>query len=343
MFNSVLGMFSNDLAIDLGTANTLVYARGKGVVCNEPSVVVVKSNGKNARTVLAVGQEAKAMRGKTPLGVKAMRPLRDGVIADYEVTQDMLRYFIRRAHGGKSFVRPRVLICVPYGITEVEKRAVRESAESAGARKVYLVEEPMAAAIGVGLPVTEALGSMIVDIGGGTSEVAVISLKGVVYSKSLRVGGDKMDEAIINFLKRNYNLSLGEQSAEKIKMAIGAALPTGENHAIEVRGNDLVTGLPHSVELSEEDVIEALSEPLKQIVEGVRSALERTPPDLSGDIVDRGIMLTGGGSLLRNMEALLRLETGLPVILAEDPLTAVVNGSGKILDRDDILKDVALH
>lgn len=343
MFDSLLGLFSNDLAIDLGTANTLVYVKGKGIVTNEPSVVAVQQNGREARKIVAVGKEAKDMCGRTPTGIIAVRPMRDGVIADFEITEEMLRYFIQKVHNRKALVRPRVIVCVPFGITEVEKRAVRESAESAGAREVYLVEEPMAAAIGAGLPVTEACGSMIVDIGGGTTEVAVISLKGIVYSQSLRVGGDKMDEAIINYVKRSYNLSIGERTAEQIKIAIGAAIPTGDNHSVEIRGRDLVGGLPKTIEICEDEVRDALSEPVKQIVEVVRQALERTPPELAADIMDRGITLAGGGALLRNLDILLRQETGLPVVLAEDPLTAVVVGSGKILDHLELLKDVTIQ
>jgi rod shape-determining protein MreB len=343
MFDAVLGLFSNDLAIDLGTANTLVYVKGRGIVANEPSVVAVQQNGRESRKIVAVGTEAKNMRGRTPAGITAIRPMKDGVIADFEITEEMLRYFIRKAHNRRALVRPRVIVCVPFGITEVEKRAVRESAESAGAREVFLVEEPMAAAIGAGLPVTEPCGSMIVDIGGGTTEVAVISLKGIVYSQSVRVGGDKMDEAIINYIKKAYNLSVGERTAEQIKIAIGAALATGENHVVEIRGRDLVGGLPKTIRISEDEVREALAEPVKQIVETVRQALERTPPELAADIVDRGITLAGGGALLRNLDALLRRETGLPVVLAEDPLTAVVIGSGKILDQLDLLRDVTIH
>lgn len=343
MLDALLGLFSNDLAIDLGTANTLVYVKGKGIVTNEPSVVAVQQNGRDQRKIVAVGKEAKDMCGRTPTGITAVRPMRDGVIADFEITEEMLRYFIQKVHNRKTLVRPRVIVCVPFGITEVEKRAVRESAESAGAREVYLVEEPMAAAIGAGLPITEPSGSMIVDIGGGTTEVAVISLKGIVYSQSLRVGGDKMDDAIINYIKRSYNLSIGERTAEHIKIAIGAALPTGENHRIEIKGRDLVGGLPKTMEISEEEVREALNEPLKQIVEVIRQALERTPPELAADIMDRGITLAGGGALLRNLDVLLQQETGLPVVLAEDPLTAVVVGSGRILDHLDLLKDVTIQ
>ncbi len=340
-----MGMFSSDLAIDLGTANTLVYVKGKGIVSNEPSVVAVQQNGngRDTRKIIAVGIEAKNMCGRTPAGISAVRPMKDGVIADFEVTEEMLRYFIRRAHRRRALVRPRVIVCVPFGITEVEKRAVRESAESAGAREVYLVEEPMAAAIGAGLPITEPRGSMIVDIGGGTTEVAIISLKGIVHSKSVRVGGDKMDEAIINYVKRNYNLSIGERTAEQVKIAIGAALPSGENHVVEIRGRDLIGGVPKVVRITEEEVRLALAEPLKQIVEVIKHALERTPPELAADIVDRGVTLSGGGSLLRNLDRLISRETGLPVMLAEDPLTAVVLGSGKILDQLELLKDVTVR
>lgn len=343
IFDSLFGLFSSDLAIDLGTANTLVYVKGKGIIANEPTVVALQVNGKDSRKIVAVGAEAKSMRGRTPSGIVAIRPMKDGVIADFEVTEEMLRYFIQKAHNRRTLVRPRVIVCVPFGITEVEKRAVRESAESAGAREVYLVEEPMAAAIGAGLPVTEACGSMIVDIGGGTTEVAVISLKGIVYSVSVRVGGDKMDEAIINYVKRAYNMSIGEQTAERVKISIGTALPTGENHRVELRGRDLVEGVPKTIEISEDEVREALSEPVKQIVEAVKQALERTPPELAADIVDRGITLSGGGALLRNLDALIRYETGLPVVLAEDPLTAVVIGSGKILDQLELLKEVTIQ
>ena len=343
IFDSFLGIFSNDLAIDLGTANTLVYVKGRGIVSNEPTVVAVQQNGRNSRKVVAIGKEAKNMRGRTPNGVTAVRPMKDGVIADFEVTEEMLRHFIQKAHNRKIFARPRVIICVPFGITEVEKRAVKESAESAGAREVYLVEEPMAAAIGAGLPISEPCGSMIVDIGGGTTEVAVISLKGIVYSKSVRVGGDKMDEAIVNFVKRAYNLSIGEQTAEKVKIAIGAALATGEQHKVEIRGRDLIEGVPKTIVVAEDEIREALQEPLKQIVEAVKQALEKTPPELAGDIMDRGITLSGGGALLRNLDLLLHQETGLPVMLAEDPLSAVVIGSGKILDQPDLLREVTLQ
>lgn len=341
MFDSLFGIFSNDLAIDLGTANTLIYVRGKGIVANEPSVVAIR-NGRDTPRIVAVGAEAKHMFGRTPVGISAVRPLKDGVIADFEITEEMLRYFIQRVHKRKTLVRPRVIVSVPFGITEVEKRAVIESAQSAGAREVFLVVEPMAAAIGAGLPITEACGSMIVDIGGGTTEVAVISLRGIVYSQSVRVGGDKMDEAVMNYVKRNYNLAIGERTAEQLKISLGAALPTGENYKVEITGRDLVGGLPRTIEICEDDVREALQEPIRQIVEVIRQVLERTPAELAADIVDRGITLAGGGALLRNLDKLIQQMTGLQVILAEDPLTAVVMGSGKILDNFELLKDVTI-
>ena len=342
--NSFFGFFSNDLAIDLGTANTLIYVKGQGVVCNEPSVVAVQNDGPGGRRkVVAVGAEAKSMLGRTPESITAIRPMKDGVIADFEITEEMLRRLIRKVHNRRTLVRPRIIICVPHGITEVEKRAVRESAESAGAREVYLIEEPMAAAIGAGLPITEACGSMILDIGGGTAEIAVISLKGIVYSRSVRVGGDKMDEAISNYVKRRHNMLVGERTAEQIKIAVGSALPTGENLTVEVRGRDLVQGVPKSAVITEEEIRDALLEPVNQIVEVVRIALEKTPPELSSDIVDRGITLTGGGALLRNLDRLISRETGLPVVLVDDPISAVVVGSGAVLDQLDQLKDVILN
>ena len=331
---------SNDLAIDLGTANTLIYVKGKGIVTNEPSVVAIQSNNRNKRKIVAIGSEAKNMFGRTPQGVTTVRPMKDGVISDFEITEEMLRHFIKKVNQKKKLLRPRVIICVPFGITEVEKRAVKDSAESAGAREVFLVQEPIAAAIGAGLPITEACGSMIVDIGGGTTEVAVISMKGIVHSESVRVGGDKMDDAIVNYVRRNFNLAIGERTAEQIKIAIGSALPTGTNQSMEIRGRDLVAGLPRIVEITEEDVREALQEPLKQIVDVVRQVLERTPAELASDIVDRGFMLTGGAALLRKIDQLLEYETGLPVILSEDPLAAVVLGCGKILDNAELLKEV---
>jgi rod shape-determining protein MreB len=339
----ILGWFSNDLAIDLGTANTLVYAKGKGIVVSEPSVVAVLKDGRGPDKVRAVGKAAKEMLGRTPGNIVAIRPMKDGVIADFEVTEAMLRYFIERVHNRSStLVRPRIVIAVPSGITSVEQRAVRESALSAGAREVFLIEEPMAAAIGAGLPVTEPSGNMIVDIGGGTTEVAVISLSGIVYSNSTRVGGDKMDEAIINYVKRKYNLLIGERTAELIKVSIGTAYPTGEVRSMEVKGRDLVGGVPKTLEIKSDEVLEALQEPINAIVESVKLALERTPPELAADIVDKGIVMTGGGALLANLDILLREATGLPVMLAEDPLTAVANGVGRCLDGA-LLKDVSIQ
>lgn len=338
------GLFSNDLAIDLGTANTLIYLRGEGIVCNEPSVVAVQNDTTTGkRRVVAVGAEAKAMLGRTPDSITAIRPVKDGVIADFEITEEMLRTLIRKVQKRRTLVKPRIIICVPHGITEVEKRAVRDSAESAGAREVYLIEEPMAAAIGAGLPITEACGSMILDIGGGTTEIALISLKGIVYSRSVRVGGDKMDEAISNYIKRRYNILVGERTAEQVKIAIGCALPTGENLSIEVRGRDLVQGVPKAVVVTEDEVRDALLEPINQIVDVIRIALEKTPPELSSDIVDRGITIAGGGALLRNLDKLIAQETGLPVVVVDDPLSAVVLGSGAVLDKLDLLKDVVLQ
>jgi rod shape-determining protein MreB len=344
LFNAIWGMFSNDLAIDLGTANTLVYLKGKGVVVSEPSVVAVQKDAMGQRKVLAVGMEAKKMLGRTPGSIVAIRPMKDGVIADFDITEEMLRYFIQKVHNRKTLVRPRIVICVPSGITQVEKRAVKESAESAGAREVYLIEEPMAAAIGAGLPITEASGNMIVDIGGGTTEVAVISLAGIVYAKSVRVGGDKLDEALVQYLKRKYNLLIGERTAEQIKIEIGSAYPDrdAEVRTMEVKGRDLVTGIPKTLEINSTEIQEALSETVNAIVEAVRIALERTPPELAADIVDKGIVLAGGGANLRNLDALLRDETGLPVVIAEDPLSCVVLGSGKVLDELDLLKRVTV-
>ncbi|MBX7138482.1 MAG: rod shape-determining protein [Oligoflexia bacterium] len=342
--DSILGFFGNDLAIDLGTANTLIYQKGLGIVCNEPSVVAVQNDGATGkRKIVAIGTEAKNMLGRTPENISAIRPMRDGVITDFEITEEMLRRLIRKANSGRSFVRPRIIVCVPHGITEVERRAVKESAESAGAREVYLIEEPMAAAIGAGLPITEACGSMILDIGGGTTEIAVISLTGIVYSQSVRIGGDKMDEAISSYVKRRHNVLVGERTAEQIKIAVGSALPTGENLAIEVRGRDLVSGVPRAVTINEDEVRDALMESVNQILEVVRTSLEKTPPELAADIVDRGITMTGGGALLRNLDRLISRETGLNVVLVDDPLSAVVVGSGAVLDRLDILKDVVIQ
>ncbi|MGE4608999.1 MAG: rod shape-determining protein [Myxococcota bacterium] len=343
MLDTILGWFSNDLAIDLGTANTVVFAKGKGIVSSEPSVVAVTRDSRGVDKVRAVGQEAKDMLGRTPGNIVAIRPMKDGVIADFDITEAMLRYFINKAHDRKRMIRPRIVIAVPSGITEVEKRAVRESAMSAGAREVYLIEEPMAAAIGAGLPVTEPSGNMIIDIGGGTTEVAVISLSGVVYANSTRVGGDKMDDAIISYVKRKYNLLIGERTAELIKITIGTAYPDNEIRTMEIKGRDLVAGVPKTLELKSEEVREALAEPINAVVESVRSALERTPPELAADIVDKGIVLVGGGSLLRNLDVLLRESTGLPVMSAEDPLTAVAIGTGRTLEELPLLKDIALR
>lgn len=342
IFDSVFGWLSNDLAIDLGTANTLVYVRGKGIVLREPSVVAVKKDARGANKVLAVGKEAKMMLGKTPGNIKAIRPMKDGVIADFEITEAMLRYFITKVHNRRTLVRPRIVISVPSGITQVEKRAVRESAESAGAREVYLVEEPMAAAIGAGLPITEPTANMIVDIGGGTTEVAVISLAGVVYSKSVRVAGDKMDEGILQYIKRKYNLLIGEHTAEVIKTTIGNVMPEVPYDTMDIKGRDLVSGVPKTITINADEVREAITEQVDAIIETVRMALEQTPPELAADIVDSGIVLTGGGALLRSLDRLLREETGLPIVIADDPLSSVALGSGKILDNIDILKEIGI-
>ncbi|MDY6909010.1 MAG: rod shape-determining protein [Thermodesulfobacteriota bacterium] len=338
--NRVFGWFSNDLAIDLGTANTLVYVRGKGIVLCEPSVVAVKRGDGGNSMVVAVGKDAKLMLGKTPGNIVAIRPMKDGVIADFEVAEAMLRYFIRKVHNRRSLVRPRIIVCVPSGVTQVERRAVRESAESAGAREVYLIEEPMAAAIGAGLPITEPVCNMIVDIGGGTTEVAVISLAGIVYSRSVRVGGDKMDLAILQHIKRKYNLLIGERTAELIKTTLGNAYPSGEVGTMVIKGRDLVSGIPKTIEINSEEVRESIQEQIDTIVETIKIALEQTPPELAADIVDRGIVLTGGGALLKNLDHLIRLETGLPVTLTEDPLLTVVLGSGKALEDIEVLKEV---
>jgi rod shape-determining protein MreB len=337
--DAIVGWFSSDLAIDLGTANTLVYVKGKGIVLSEPSVVAVRKNARDRSRVLAVGREAKMMLGRTPGNIVAIRPMKDGVIADFEITEAMLRHFIRKVHNRRSLIRPRIIICVPSGITPVEKRAVRESAESAGAREVYLIEEPMAAAIGAGLPITEPICNMVVDIGGGTTEVAVISLAGIVYSKSVRVGGDKMDEAILQYVKRTYNLLIGERTAEIIKTTIGNAY-AGEPEAMDVKGRDLVTGIPKIIHVNSDEVRQAIQEQIDTIVSTVKTALEQTPPELAADIVDRGIYLTGGGALLKNLDILLHQETGLPIKITEDPLATVVLGSGRALDNLDILKEV---
>ena len=343
LFDWVYGLFSNDLAIDLGTATTLTYVKGKGIVSHEPSVVAVQRDSVGAKRVLAVGKEAKEMLGRTPGNIVAIRPMKEGVIADFEVTEAMLRYFITRAHNRKTLVRPRIIICVPSGITEVEKRAVRDSALAAGAREVYLIEEPMAAAIGAGLPITEPTGNMIVDIGGGTTEVAVIALAGIVFSRSVRVAGDKMDEAIVQHMKRKYNLLIGERTAEQIKKSIGNAYPEEETRTMEVKGRDLVAGVPRTLTVDSNEIREALQEPIRAIVEAVRIVLERTPPELSADIVDQGIVMTGGGSQLRGLDLLLREETGLPVTVSDNPECAVVFGTGKALDQIELLREVTLR
>lgn len=343
LLDPILGIFSNDLAIDLGTANTLVYVKGKGIVLSEPSVVAVRKDGRGMNKVLAVGREAKMMLGRTPGNIVAIRPMKDGVIADFEITEAMLRHFIRQVHNRRTLVRPRIIICVPSGITQVEKRAVRESAESAGAREVFLIEEPMAAAIGAGLPITEPTANMVVDIGGGTTEVAVISLAGIVYSKSVRVGGDKMDEAVLQHIKRKYNLLIGIRTAEIIKTTIGNAHPGEQIETIEVKGRDLVTGIPKILTIDSDEIRNAITEQVETIVETVRIALEQTPPELAADIVDKGIVLTGGGALLKNLDVLLREETKLPITITEDPLSTVVLGSGKALDNIAILKEVTIR
>lgn len=342
-FNSIIGLISSDLAIDLGTANTLVYVKDKGIVLNEPSVVAIFRDGSKTR-VLAVGLEAKKMLGRTPGNIRAIRPMRDGVIADFEVIQAMLRHFITKVHGRRSFVRPRIIIAVPSGITQVEKRAVIESCESVGAREVFLIEEPMAAAIGANLPITEPTCNMVVDIGGGTTEVAVISLSGIVYSRSVRVAGDKMDSGIMQYIKRKYNLLIGERTAEIIKTTIGNAYPEPENlETIEVKGRDLVSGIPKILTIDSEEIRVAISEQVDAIAETVKIALEQTPPELAADIVDSGIVLTGGGALLKNLDKLLREESGLPITIADDPLSTVAHGVGKTLDSVEILKQIAIN
>jgi len=339
-FLRLLRYFSNDLAVDLGTANTLVFARNKGIVVREPSVVVVN---KITNRIEAVGQEAKEMLGRTPGNIESIRPMKDGVIADFEVTERMLEYFIKKAHDRKLYVHPRIVIGVPSEITQVEKRAVRDSATRAGASEVFLVEQAMMAAIGAGLPITEPSGNMIVDIGGGTTDIAVISLAGIVNSRSVRIAGNEMDDAIIQYLKRKYNLLIGERTAETIKIEIGSAFPLKESLTMEIKGRDLVEGVPRTLTITDEEIREALSEPVSTIVEAVRSALERTPPEVSADIMDRGIVLSGGGSMIRGLDQRLRSETGLPVVLAEDPLASVVLGTGKVLEDIDLLRKVSIR
>ncbi len=341
MFSKILGMFSSDMAIDLGTANTLVYVKGRGIVLNEPSVVAMKSAG-GRRQVLAVGNEAKMMLGRTPGNIEAIRPLRDGVIADFEIAQHMIRHFIRKVHN-RAFASPEVVICVPSGSTAVERRAIREAAEEAGSSKVYLIEEPMAAAIGAGLPVTEPQGSMVVDVGGGTTEVAVLSLGGIVFATSVRVGGDKMDEALISYIRRNHNLLIGESTAERIKKEIGTAVEPedGVGLSMEIKGRDLMNGVPKEIVINQLQVSEALAEPVGAIIEGVKVALEHTAPELAADIVDKGIVLTGGGALLSDLDRMLRQATGLPVSIAEEPLTCVALGTGRSLE-EEVLKHLLI-
>jgi rod shape-determining protein MreB len=337
MFKRLRGYFSNDISIDLGTANTLIYVRGRGMVLNEPSVVAVRDEpSRGGKTIMAVGVEAKNMLGRTPGHITAVRPMKDGVIADFTYTERMLQYFINKVHGNQ-FLRPspRVLICVPYGSTQVERRAIKESAEGAGARSVYLVDEPMAAAVGAGLPVHEPCGSMVLDIGGGTSEVAVISLNGIVYAASARIGGDRFDDAIVNYVRRNYGILIGEQTAERIKIEIGSAYPGQTVREMSVKGRNLSAGVPRSFTLNSNEILEALQEPLQGIVSAVKQALEQTPPELGSDVAERGIVLTGGGALLRDIDKLLMEETGLPVLIAEDPLTCVARGGGRILELSE--------
>jgi rod shape-determining protein MreB len=344
MFGNLFGFLSNDIAIDLGTANTLVYVKGRGIILNEPSVVAITTQRGKAQ-VLAVGDEAKLMLGRTPGNIQAIRPLRDGVIADFEVAEEMIKHFIRKVHNRRSFASPQVIICVPSGSTAVERRAIKEAAESAGARRVFLIEEPMAAAIGAGLPVTEPTGSMVVDIGGGTTEVAVISLGGIVYSRSVRVGGDKLDEAIIAYIRRHHNLLVGESSAERIKKSIGSACPPedGDGRMMEIKGRDLMNGVPKELIISERQIAESLAEPVAAIVEAVKVALEHTAPELAADIVDKGIVLTGGGALLSNLDHVLRYATGLPVSIADDPLSCVALGSGRALEEMKTLRNVVIN
>lgn len=341
LFDKISGMFSNDLAIDLGTANTLVFVKGRGIVCNEPSVVVVR---KDDKKTIAVGAEAKKMLGKTPANIIAIRPMKDGVIADFDATGEMLKYFIKKVHNRKSFLSPRIIIGVPSGITQVEQRAVKDAAQASGAREVYLIEEPMAAAIGVGLPVGEPSGNLIVDIGGGTTDIAVISLDGIVYSKAVRVGGDKMDEAIVAYIKRKYNLLIGDRTAEQIKIEIGSAcvVDSSVTRTLEIKGRDLISGIPKTIVITETEIREALHEPISIILDTVKVTLENTPPELAADIVDRGIVLAGGGALLRGLDLLIKEETGLPVVVPEDPLTAVVRGVGKMLEEIELLKKIAI-
>ena len=339
MLNKILGLFSNDLAIDLGTANTLVSVKGKGIVINEPSVVAIKED-KHKSKVLAVGKEAKDMIGKTPKDIVAIRPMKNGVIADFSITEEMIRYFIRKVHNRKSLIRPRIVICVPYGLTQVERKAVKESAMSAGAREVYLIEEPMAAAIGAGLPVKDPQGSMVIDIGGGTTEIGVISLGGLVVSKSIRVAGDKFDKSIVDYVNKKYNLIIGERTAEEIKIAIGSAIKLDKEEKIFVKGKNRISGLLETITVTSEDVREALKEPIKELGEALKEVLEDTPADLAGDIVENGIVLTGGGALLKGLDRYFSDLVSLPVYIAEEPLLAVAKGTGKALEQIDLLSSI---
>jgi rod shape-determining protein MreB len=343
LFDFILGKFSSDLAMDLGTANTLVYMKGKGIVLNEPSVVAINKDSRGSKKVLAVGLEAKKMLGRTPGNIVAIRPLREGVIADFDITEAMIRHFIRQVHKRRSLVRPRIIVSIPSGITQVERRAVRETVESAGAREIYFIEEPMAAAIGAGLPVMEPISSMVVDIGGGTTEVAIISLGNIVYSKSVRIAGDRMDEEIIQYMKRKYSLLIGERSAEIIKMTIGCAYPDRELRALDVKGRNVIRGIPTIVEINSEEVREAIMEPINIIIAAIKNVLENAPPELAGDIVERGIVLTGGGALLKNLDLLIKEETGLPIAVVDDPLSVVAKGAGMALDHIDVLKEVSFQ
>ena len=338
ILDQIIGLFSNDMSIDLGTANTLVLVKGKGIIINEPSVVAVQSDKSGRQNILAVGREAKEMVGKTPGNIEAIRPMRDGVIADFDMTEKMIRYFIEKAHKRKSFLRPRIIICVPYGLTQVERKAVRESAMSAGAREVFLIEEPMAAAIGAGLPVREPQGSLVVDIGGGTTEIGVVSLGGLVISKSIRTAGDKIDLAIVNYVRKKYNLLIGERAGEEIKITIGTATPQDENQTMIIKGRDQVSGLLSRIELTSEDVGEAMKEPLKEIADALRDVLEVVPPDLAGDIVENGIVLTGGGALVKGLDKYLSNIVRLPIFVADEPLLAVAKGTGRVLEEISLLQ-----
>ena len=342
-FNTILGKFSHDLAIDLGTSNTLIYLKGQGIVLNEPSVVAIRKDEKGAKEVLAVGKEAKMMLGRTPRKIEAIRPMKDGVIADFEITETMLRHFIREVHHRRMLIRPRIIIAVPIGITPVEKKAIIECAKSAGASEVFLIQEPVAAAIGAGLPISEPTGNMLVDIGGGTTEVVIISLGGIVYRQSVRVGGDKMDEAIMQQINRDYKFLIGQEMAEMIKISIGNAFPSDKIDTMEVKGRDLVSGIPKILTIDSEEIRKMITEEVRTIVQTVRSALEQTPPELAADILDKGIVLTGGGSLLKNLDILLREETKLPIVVTESPLFTVALGAGKVLDSISLLREVIIE